>query len=175
MYPASKFRQYWDIIIILFVVYNVIVMPMEIGINLESTPIRSAFESVVDILFFIDICLNFFTGFTDDMNKLTMDPKIIALRYIKAWFFIDLFATLPFELIAAIFGIDAGSNVKLFALLKCPRLLRLGRIMKFLENMKGANIMRIVRLFVLYFLVSHWVGCLWFLIASPDDYPVLLN
>ena len=77
-------------------------------------------------------------------------------------------ATFPFELLALIGGIDAGSNVTLFSLFKTPRLLRMGRILKFLENMKGANVWRIVRLFALFFLMAHWVGCLWYLIA-PDD------
>ena len=31
-YPNSTFRQYWDIIIILFVIYNVIMIPMETGL-----------------------------------------------------------------------------------------------------------------------------------------------
>ena len=33
LYPSSSFRQYWDIIIILFVVYNVIIIPMETGLG----------------------------------------------------------------------------------------------------------------------------------------------
>ena len=89
-------------------VYNVIVIPMETGLTLESSVWRSTFETVVDILFAIDICLNLVTGYINEVNKLVMDSKLIAKRYIKSWFFIDIFATLPFEVIASVFNIDAG-------------------------------------------------------------------
>lgn len=121
----------------------------------------------------MDICLNFITSYTNELNKLIIDPSAIVRRYLKGWFLIDVFATLPFDAIASIYDIDAGSNIKLFSLLKCPRLLRLSKILKFLENMKGANLWRIAKLFVLFFLTSHWVGCIWFLIADPPEYPVL--
>jgi hypothetical protein len=47
-----------------------------------------------------------------------------------------------------------------------PRLLRLGRILKFMENMKGANLWRILRLFIVYFFFAHWFGCFWYYIAN---------
>ena len=53
----------------------------------------------------------------------------------KLWFWIDILATFPFEIIMGILGMETGDNVKLFALLKTPRLLRIGRILKFIENM----------------------------------------
>ncbi len=42
------------------------------------------------------------------------------------------------------FSSTKGNIIKL---LKLPRLLRLGKILKFMDNMKGANFLRIVRLF----------------------------
>jgi hypothetical protein len=63
-------------------------------------------------------------------------------------------------------GSEELESVTFLAILKCPRLLRLGRILKFLENMRGANVWRIVRLFALFFLMSHWIGCIWFLLAD---------
>ena len=81
-----------------------------------------------------------------------------------------MLATFPFEVVAIVFQVDvSGQNMKLFSLLKAPRLLRLGRILKFIENMKGANIMRIVRLFMLFFMMAHWVGCFWYLIADNEE------
>ena len=55
---------------------------METGLGMESSDWRDIFESILNILFFIDICLNFITGYTDDMNKLIIDPKAITTRYI---------------------------------------------------------------------------------------------
>ena len=58
-------------------------------------------------------------------------------------------------------------------MLKLPRLLRLGRILKFLENMKGANIWRMIRLFMMFFMFAHWVGCFWYLIADYNHIPIV--
>ena len=44
--------------------------------------------------------------------------------------------------------------------LKLFRLLRIGRLLKFLDNMEFANLYRIVKLFVILFAVAHWFGCL---------------
>jgi hypothetical protein len=169
LYPNAPFRQRWDIFIIVLVLYNVMLIPMELGLELETNTAWSVIDYMVDLTFAIDIMLNFRTGYFDERNILVMDTKAIALRYIRSWFFIDVLATFPFELLALIAGIEAGDNVRLFAVLKCPRLLRLGRILKFLENMRGANVWRIVRLFILFFMMSHWVGCLWYLIAASDS------
>lgn len=55
-------------------------------------------------------------------------------------------------------------------MLQTPRLLRLGRLLRFLEKMKNANIFRIVRLMLLMCLIAHWTACIWhlLLIYNPD-------
>ena len=61
-------------------------------------------------------------------------------RYLKGWFLIDFLSIVPIELIvlliAEIFSLNIGlgNDVKLLALMKLPRLLRLGRLLKFLEG-----------------------------------------
>jgi len=58
----------------------------------------------------------------------------------------------------------------MLALLKMPRLLRIGRILKFLENMPYANAMRVIKLFSMFALIAHWVGCfLYYFQAEPID------
>jgi hypothetical protein len=148
------------------VLYNVMLIPMELGLDIEKDFLWTFFDYIVDLLFLMDIVLNFHTGYLDEHNLLIMNTKMIAERYIKTWFFIDILATFPFELLALLARVDAGSNVQLFALLKCPRLLRLGRILKFLENMRGANVWRMIRLFIFFFMMSHWIGNIWFAIAD---------
>ena len=32
--------------------------------------------------------------------------------------------------------------------------------------MKGANIWRMIRLFLMFFMFAHWVGCFWYFIAE---------
>ena len=42
--------------------------------------------------------------------------------------------------------------------------------------MRGANVWRIVRLFTLFFMMSHWIGCIWYFLADDASKdPTILN
>jgi len=43
-------------------------------------------DSVVDVVFFIDIVLNFHTSFVGPSGEIVSDPKIIRANYLKNWF-----------------------------------------------------------------------------------------
>ena len=102
--PQSKLRMIWDIIMIVFVIYNVIILPMQIGLELEPDSTRYVIELFIDMYFACDILLNFFTGYFDDYNNIIMDQKKIIKNYMKFWFWIDLTATFPFELLLGLMG-----------------------------------------------------------------------
>jgi len=51
----------------------------------------------MDWWFGIDIILTFCTGFVHD-GHLIMDPKATAHHYFEFWFWIDVFASIPFEM-----------------------------------------------------------------------------
>jgi len=53
----------------------------------------------IDFLFFIDILVNFNSAFLDPAFVMVDDRKKIAAQYLKNWFFIDLIAIIPFDLI----------------------------------------------------------------------------
>jgi len=74
IFPNSNARRRWDILIILLVIFNVVMLPMEIGLDLDFTgSFRYNIELFIDIIFALDIVLNFFTGFIDDNNILVMN------------------------------------------------------------------------------------------------------
>jgi hypothetical protein len=45
----------------------------------------------------------------------------------RFWFWIDLAATIPYDLLAKLFGATGGNSTAILGFLKTPRLLRLGR------------------------------------------------
>ena len=73
MYPYSKLRSIWDVVMIIFVIYNVMVLPMAIGLELDKATWRIYLDYFIDLFFACDIVLNFFTGFVDSNNKLIMN------------------------------------------------------------------------------------------------------
>jgi hypothetical protein len=54
-------------------------------------------ESIVDVIFFIDLVLNFFFAFYDETDELIDDRKEIMINYAKTWFLIDLATILPIQ------------------------------------------------------------------------------
>ena len=176
--PRSLFRNTWDICVVFLVLYNSISIPYTAGFNVEPSLGQTVFDYMVDVLFAVDIALNFYTAFYDDYGRLVAEKSKIRSNYMSTWFVVDLVASMPVEIIAiAIAGISSGSisgNIALLGVLKIPRLLRLGRILKFMEKFQYVNLWRIFRLLGLVILFSHWVACLWYYMCSmvadtPED------
>jgi potassium channel len=67
-------------------------------------------EYAVDICFFIDMVLTFFTAIPDPerTSSTITDKKVIAISYLKSWFVIDLISIIPF---AEILTSSTGSLV----------------------------------------------------------------
>ena len=59
------------------------------------SPAHKTLNFVIDAFMCFDVILNFFTGYIDSDEHVTMELRKIAGRYLKSWFVIDLFASLP--------------------------------------------------------------------------------
>jgi hypothetical protein len=55
-------------------------------------------DLVVDVMFIIDILINFRTTYVNKNDQIIADPGKIALHYFKGWFLIDVVAAIPFDL-----------------------------------------------------------------------------
>jgi hypothetical protein len=63
--------------------------------------------------------------------ELVLDKNEIKRRYVKSWFWLDLFASIPYDIIEYSlvgFNSDGGGQLGMLGLLKLPRLLRLGKV-----------------------------------------------
>lgn len=59
-------------------------------------------DLIVDIMFIIDILINFRTTYVNSSEEVVSHPAKIAIHYFKGWFLIDMVAAIPFDLL--IFG-----------------------------------------------------------------------
>lgn len=96
---------------------------------------------MIDIFFASDIFFNFRTTYINPKTGTEVTSwKKIGFHYVFGGrFWIDLAASIPFELVFVIIGAQSDSFTTLLGLLKLVRLLRLGRIityMKFKSNLK---------------------------------------
>jgi hypothetical protein len=69
-----------------------------ISIENETKPWQ-VINNIIDIGFGMDIIITFNTAFIGDDYKIVESRKQIAINYMKGWFFIDVFAIIPFDFI----------------------------------------------------------------------------
>jgi hypothetical protein len=92
-------------------------------------------ETMVDIVFFFDIVINFrtiyFSSLTND--KIT-EPIKIAKNYIfSGRFFIDLIASVPVDLFLLMVNSSNNRAFSIIKILKLTRLFRLNKIVSFIR------------------------------------------
>lgn len=109
----SPFKAVWDWIILLLVIYTAIFTPYVAAFLLseeKKTRVKESAESrfkdpltmielIVDIMFIVDILINFRTTYVNKNDEVVSHPGKIAVHYFKGWFLIDVVAAIPFDLL----------------------------------------------------------------------------
>ncbi|KAF0294050.1 Potassium voltage-gated channel protein eag [Amphibalanus amphitrite] len=163
------FKAIWDWVILCLTFYTAIMVPYNVAFKNKTSEDVSLLvvDSIVDVIFFIDIVLNFHTTFVGPGGEVVSDPKIIRMNYLKSWFIIDLLSCLPYDVFNA-FDHDEDGIGSLFSALKVVRLLRLGRVVRKLDRYLEYGAAMLILLLCFYMLVAHWLACIWYSIGLSD-------
>nr|XP_037275626.1 potassium voltage-gated channel protein eag-like [Rhipicephalus microplus] len=165
------FKAIWDWVILCLTFYTAIMVPYNVAFKNKTSEDVSllVLDSIVDVIFFIDIVLNFHTTFVGPGGEVVSDPKIIRMNYLKSWFTIDLLSCLPYDVFNAFDnGEDQQGIGSLFSALKVVRLLRLGRVVRKLDRYLEYGAAMLILLLCFYMLVAHWLACIWYSIGRSD-------
>ncbi|XP_053288057.1 potassium/sodium hyperpolarization-activated cyclic nucleotide-gated channel 1-like [Pleuronectes platessa] len=191
IHPYSDFRFYWDLLMLVLMMGNLIVLP--VGITFfrdENTASWIIFNVVSDTLFMVDLVLNFRTGIVkEDSTEILLDPRAIRQRYLKSWFLVDFVSSIPVDYIfLMVDSLDsevyrtarALRIVRFTKILSLLRLLRLSRLIRYIHQWEeifhmtydlASAMVRIVNLIGMMLLLCHWDGCLQFLVPMLQDFP----
>jgi hypothetical protein len=94
--PNSNLKFFWNVIIILLLLYTATWMPYQICfIDEPSKGAMLVLEYLIDFLFLLDIIFNFISAYEKRDGTIETRFKKIALSYMKLWFIIDCFAIIP--------------------------------------------------------------------------------
>jgi hypothetical protein len=103
IHENGQFRTSWDIFVIVLSLWICFALPFEVAFEppgLESMLYRGM-NYFFDIIFIIDILLNFRTTISDFITgEEITDSKKIAIKYLKGRFILDVLAAIPFEMIS---------------------------------------------------------------------------
>ncbi|GMI14929.1 hypothetical protein TrVE_jg6054 [Triparma verrucosa] len=180
--PTSPKRLTWDIIMMFLLIYVAIVAPYRIGFNSDAEGNWKVWETILDMLFILDLFVNFRTGYYLEDEEV-MDSWRVAKHYLKTWFILDFLSSIPFDLMEA--GFQDTSYAKLMKSGKFVKVFRMLRITKMVRFMKGSVIaeqfddwvnmaasrhtMRMVKLLIGTMFASHLNCCLWAGIGNAGD------
>ncbi|XP_074836400.1 voltage-gated inwardly rectifying potassium channel KCNH3 isoform X2 [Carettochelys insculpta] len=167
----GAFRAGWDGLILLATLYVAVTVPYSVCVGAgsdEGLPAARGPPSVcdlcVEILFILDILLNFRTTFVSQSGQVVFDPPAISRHYLTGWFLLDLVAALPFDLLYA-FKVNVYFGAHL---LKTVRLLRLLRLLPNLDRYSQYSAVVLTLLMIVFALLAHWVACVWFFIGRLE-------
>lgn len=169
--------------------YTAIIVPYRTAFVDETTTGWFYLEIFLDALFVVDLFVNFMSAVEINDEEVDIRFKAIAKNYMKGWFFLDLLACLPFQLLELVVsqGQSSGGYNKLLRLLRLPRLYRLLRILRLFKMSKlfkknasfqrmikiikmNAGVTKLIKVAVSTLLLVHLMTCFWFLVAKFDDF-----
>uniref|UniRef100_A0A672K702 Voltage-gated delayed rectifier potassium channel KCNH4 n=1 Tax=Sinocyclocheilus grahami TaxID=75366 RepID=A0A672K702_SINGR len=168
----GTFKAGWDWLILLATFYVAVTVPYNVcftvvgGRDELMTPRNppSVSDILVEILFMLDIVLNFRTTFVSTSGQVVYDARSICVHYVTTWLFVDLIAALPFDLLYA-FNVSVYFGVHL---LKTVRLLRLLRLLQKLERYSQYSAVVLTLLMSMFALLAHWMACVWYIIGRSE-------
>lgn len=124
----GKNRLQWDLIIIVFSVYQAVTIPLTIcfGPDFFNSYQSKTMDSIIDLTFIVDIIIRFRTTYIDTVSgEEILDSYAISMRYLTSYnFYIDVLSTIP------IGDFVEGENffLELLGLLKLLRVFRINAV-----------------------------------------------
>ncbi|XP_033623571.1 potassium voltage-gated channel subfamily H member 6 isoform X2 [Fukomys damarensis] len=174
----SPFKAVWDWLILLLVIYTAVFTPYSAAFLLSDqdesqrgacgytcSPLTMV-DLVVDIMFVVDIVINFRTTYVNSNDEVVSHPRRIAVHYFKGWFLIDMVAAIPFDLL--IFRTGSDETTTLIGLLKTARLLRLVRVARKLDRYSEYGAAVLFLLMCTFALIANWLACIWYAIGNVE-------
>lgn len=170
--PNSQYRLAWDALISSACVIIGFIIPLGLVytstscgsdvICLSAVP-KAMLYYVFDVLWPIDIVLNFRTGYFSH-GEVEMRPKFIALHYMRRWLALDLLAALPLALTRM-----NGSLHIVACALKLLRLLQvIPRITRVQAEYRDIGLLP-TKIMIAYMLLAHTAACGWRLVHDEAE------
>ena len=182
-HPEATFRKYWDIGSVVLILYSCCSVPYFLAMEDEPEGMMIVWDKTVDVLFMVDIVLNFFTARvvqTEDGLVLETGYGTIAGLYFRGWFAPDFLSSFPFDLlVSAIYppeevNPEAVRMAKLGRILRMLKILRMVRIKKLLTKLQYEMGLKngtvdIVQFFMFIVFSAHFNACGFYVRGQSDN------
>jgi hyperpolarization activated cyclic nucleotide-gated potassium channel 1 len=185
MGPENRFKQGWNCLVILLLLYTFILTPYLIAF--EEVVIGSDWfyaDVFVDSCFFLDIVVTLNTAYLNAEGEYVTSRRQIFLNYLKGMLVVDFLSIFPFYL----FGESSSARSNVFIrFLRMTRLTRIVRASKLVNIMKHfsnsetmqslisflkmySGVTRLITAVFVVLLILHFTACMWYYSARLDDF-----
>ncbi len=82
-----------------FLVYTGTYMPFKVAFLTNTGHVENFLELIIDCIFMMDIVVNFISAYEDRERNIEHRLSKIALSYITSWFLLDVFSSIPYQLL----------------------------------------------------------------------------
>lgn len=154
IHPNSNLRRAWEITTVCLVIYVCVMIPLIVGFQFVDWSNLNGMNTFIDVYFITDMVMTLRTGIVSN-GEVVMDPKRVARKYLNSWFVVDLVSNFPLVL----FVQSSGKSLKIVKLQKIPKLLRIGRLLKYLREY--AKYYNLIVSFLALAMGLHLFACLW--------------
>eukprot|EP00927_Polykrikos_kofoidii_P015056 TRINITY_DN16687_c0_g1_i1.p1 TRINITY_DN16687_c0_g1~~TRINITY_DN16687_c0_g1_i1.p1 ORF type:complete len:877 (-),score=125.33 TRINITY_DN16687_c0_g1_i1:15-2645(-) len=175
IHPYNPWRGVWDLLSLLFVLYDLVTIPMQL-LEPPETPFHVIMTWMVRVYWTLDLPLSFIRGNVTSSGAVELSFLAISCRYLKTWFFPDFAIILSdwSEILMLGFIKDFGVArvTKITRIFRIVRMVRLVRLVKLVEvgNMiqerirseKIVIVTDIVKMTMMLLSLAHFVACCWF-------------
>jgi len=173
LHPENEKKIVWDLLIGVFIIYSVVAVPFRIAFSADAVGVGLAVDSIMDILFAVDMVLAFNTTYKSDSGVYIVKRSLIRENYFKSSFTIDFLSTVPMDRLMGAFT-NNGSQLRLFKLFRIFRLGRIAKLAKLLQNgpvqekiddltsQINSAVFKLPVLYLLLLFCAHIFGCVWY-------------
>jgi len=171
-YPNSTIRMIWDIIGGIFIMSDIVSIPLEMFRKEE----HHNKDWVMLVYWTLNVPASLTVGFVHN-GVAQMDPKAIAVNYMKTWMVVDLLTVLPDWIFMCLAGGGTTTEqltkfIRVLRLVRIIRLIRLLRLKKVWQDLTDSIdseytsiFLNIGKMIVLLIIINHYIGCFWFFIS----------
>ncbi|XP_077050427.1 potassium/sodium hyperpolarization-activated cyclic nucleotide-gated channel 3 isoform X2 [Siphateles boraxobius] len=196
MNPRSHFRHYYLVYMVVLTFVNLITIPLDIAFSDEMHgsvhKCWVAFNVLSDLMFCVDVGLNFRMGIFNEDGQAILDPKIIRKEYFRSWFVPDVVAAFPVDIIIIVVenfyhadttSLMASKMVRILMfvrILSLIRLLRVPKLLRFCFELESVSdvqleevkkLFRVVFVFLMMVLIWHWNACVQYFVSVMEEFP----
>ena len=105
--PSCNFLKFWEIVLSFLLIYALFLNSYKISFlkleNIDEINWLRALEIIVDILFILDVFINFNKAYIDYYGNLVTNRFKIAFHYFKNWMILDIITAFPYEIFTSFF------------------------------------------------------------------------